>query len=186
MFETMITDTVQNIVKEYITDNDIVIDATMGNGNDTMFLADQVGENGNVYAFDIQKKAIETTKDKLNERNLLNRVTLIEDSHENIKKYVEKPIQVAMFNLGYLPTGNKEIITRPKSTLKAIASILDLLKSNGIISIISYYGHEGGLLEKNTVCEYLGKLSNKEYDVISIGYENRKKNAPIIYLVRKK
>ncbi|GKX30150.1 rRNA methyltransferase [Vallitalea longa] len=186
MFETRITDTVQGIVKDYIDKGDTVIDATIGNGNDTAFLAENVGDNGKVIGFDVQQLAIRTTKEKLNERNLLNRVTLIEDSHENVKNYVDSPIKVAMFNLGYLPKGDKKIITKPESTIKAINDILELLKSNGVVSIISYYGHEGGLLEKNKVCEYLGALSNKKFDVISIAYENRKMNAPIIYLIRKK
>lgn len=186
MFETKITDTVQQIVKNYINEGDTVIDATVGNGNDTVFLAERIGDNGKVIGFDIQEIAIRTTSEKLDERNLINRVTLIEDSHENVKDYVESPIQVAMFNLGYLPKGDKEIITKPESTIKAIDNILDLLRRDGVISIISYYGHEGGLLEKNRVCEYIGELDNKKFDVISIAYENRKMNAPIIYLIRKK
>lgn len=186
MFEPKITDTVQEIVKTYINEGDTVIDATIGNGYDTDFLVQQVGDTGKVYGFDIQEIAIKLTKEKLNERKLLNRVTLIKDSHEYVKNYVEGSVKVAMFNLGYLPKGNKEIITKPESTIKSIEAILDLLQKNGLISIISYYGHEGGMLEKNEVNKYLGELNNKEYDVISIAYENRKMNAPIIYLVKKK
>lgn len=186
MFEPRITDTVQGIVKDYINEGDFVIDATVGNGFDTVFLAEQVGEDGKVYGFDIQNIAINLTNEKLNERKLSKRVTLIEDSHKNVKKYTQNPIKAAMFNLGYLPKGDKKVITRPESTIKAIEEILDLLISGGIISIIAYYGHEGGMEEKHQVSKYLGELDNKKYDVVSIAYENRKMNAPIIYLLRKK
>jgi len=186
MFEPKITDTVQGIVKTYINEGDTVIDATIGNGYDTVFLAEQVGINGQVYGFDIQDIAIRSTKEKLDERKLLNRVTLIKDSHECVKDHIKSSVKVAMFNLGYLPSGDKEIITKPESTIKAIENMLDILEKNGLISIISYYGHEGGMIEKNEVNKYLGELNNKQYDVISIAYENRKMNAPIIYLVRKK
>ncbi|MCT4544115.1 MAG: methyltransferase domain-containing protein [Vallitalea sp.] len=186
MFEPRITDTVQGIIKDYIYEGDVVIDATVGNGFDTVFLAEQVGENGEVYGFDIQDIAIEQTKIRLNQRKLMDRVTLIKDSHENINKYVKSSVKAAMFNLGYLPKGDKKIITKPESTIKSIEQIIDMLESNGLISIISYYGHEGGKEEKDVVELYLGELNNKKYDVITVKYENRKMNAPIIYLVRKK
>lgn len=186
MFESRITDTVQEIIKDYINEGDVVIDATIGNGFDTCFLAEKVGDSGHVYGFDIQNIAIKLTKDKLDEKKLRNRVTLIEDSHQHVKRYVENSIKVAMFNLGYLPKGDKKVITRPESTIKAIEEILDLLISGGIISVVAYYGHEGGLVEKNQVSNFFGELSNKEVDVLSIAYENRKMNAPVIYLIRKK
>lgn len=186
MFEPRITDTVQGIIKDYINEGDVVIDATVGNGFDTVFLAEQVGDNGQVYGFDIQNIAIKLTKEKLDERKLMNRVTLIEDSHQHIKRYVEERVKVAMFNLGYLPKGDKKVITRPESTIMAIEEILDLLIVGGLISIVAYYGHEGGLIEKDEVSRYLGELSNRHVDVLSIAYENRKMNAPIVYLIRKK
>ncbi|MCT4597630.1 MAG: class I SAM-dependent methyltransferase [Vallitalea sp.] len=186
MFEPKITETVQNIVKEYIKDGDSVIDATVGNGFDTVFLAESVGENGTVYGFDIQSIAINLTKEKLNENKLNERVVLIEDSHEYVNKYVNDNIKVAMFNLGYLPKGDKNVITKPDSTIKAIEKILDLLESGGLISIIAYYGHKGGMEEKDSVSKFLRELDSNKYDIISIKYENRVKNAPIIYLVRKK
>lgn len=186
MFEPKITDTVQEIVKDYIIEGDSVIDATVGNGFDTVFLANSVGGNGTVYGFDIQEIAINLTKEKLNENNLIKRVKLIQDSHEHVDKYVNDNIKVAMFNLGYLPKGDKNIITKPQSTINAIKKTLDLLESGGLISIIAYYGHEGGMKEKDSVSKLLTELNNRKYDVVSMKYENRIKCAPIIYLVRKK
>lgn len=47
----------KELLKMAAGEGDIVVDATMGNGHDTQFLAELVGENGHVYAFDIQESA---------------------------------------------------------------------------------------------------------------------------------
>ncbi|QUI24833.1 methyltransferase domain-containing protein [Vallitalea pronyensis] len=186
MFESHITLKVHGILKDYIKEGHVVVDATMGNGYDTVFLAEQVGVSGKVYAFDIQEKALLSTKEKLVESNLSDRVTLIKASHEAVRSHVQEPIDMAMFNLGYLPTGNKEVITKPYSTLIAIEAILGILKKDGILSIITYYGHDGGMVEKEAVQGFISMLKQSEYEVLSIQYENRKKNPPIIYFVRKR
>ncbi len=186
MFEPHITKMVHGLIKDYITEGDIAIDATMGNGHDTIFLAEQVGKTGKVYAFDIQDTALYLTKEKLVERNLFDRVTLIKDSHEKVTSYVEEPINLAMFNLGYLPRGDKKLITKPSSTLSAIERILRMMKKDGMLSIVAYYGHNGGMEEKDAVRDYVRELEQRQYEVISIQYENRNNYPPIIYLVKKR
>lgn len=186
MFESRITHMVHSILQDHIGEGDLAIDATVGNGHDTEFLAEAVGDMGHVYGFDIQDMAIEATGRKLNERNLGHRVTLIKDSHAKVKDYVKAPVKLAMFNLGYLPKGDKEIITKPTSTIGAIEGILDLMGEESVMAIVAYYGHVGGMEEKDAVRAYIQGLEHRQYDVISIQYENRKNNAPIIYLVRKK
>jgi len=69
------------------------VDATCGNGNDTAFLASLVGENGRVFGFDIQDKAIANTTKKLTDLNLIDRVTLIKDGHQNMDKYIDCPVK---------------------------------------------------------------------------------------------
>lgn len=175
------------ILKKYIEDNDIVVDATVGNGNDTLFLAKLVGENGKIYGFDIQKKAIKNTRKKLIENNYMGRVNLIEDGHENIKEYTEnEKISAILFNLGYLPGSDKKIITRPKTTIKAIENGLELLVDGGLIVIVIYPGHEGGKIEKDEIIEYSSDLDRKKYNVLHYYYLNQQNKPPEVLVIRKR
>ena len=134
------------LLGETIVPGETVVDATAGNGNDTQFLAEHVGENGHVFAFDIQQEALDSTATRLGELN--ERVSLILDSHDNVEKYVDGQIGGAVFNLGYLPhSEDLSIVTKPDSTIKAIHTMLGMLKKGGIIAVSVYDGHEGG--EKN-------------------------------------
>ncbi|MFW5648587.1 MAG: class I SAM-dependent methyltransferase [Candidatus Alkaliphilus sp. MAG34] len=170
-----------------ISKGDVVVDATMGNGNDTLFLARCVGPNGSVFSFDIQQIALDRTLKNLtdNELNGYN-VRLIRDSHENIENYPINSISAAMFNLGYLPQGDHSIITRPSSTIKGIKSVLKLLRTRGIISIIIYYGHRGGMEEKQQVLNFVESLSNKDFIVMNCCYINQENNPPVIIFIEKK
>ena len=109
----------RHLLGETIIPGETVVDATAGNGNDTQFLAEHVGENGHVFAFDIQQAALDSTAARLGELN--ERVTLILDSHDNVEQYVDGQIGGAVFNLGYLPhSEDLSIVTKPDSTIKAI------------------------------------------------------------------
>ncbi|HHX51249.1 MAG TPA: methyltransferase domain-containing protein, partial [Clostridia bacterium] len=98
----------------------IAVDATAGNGRDTLFLARLVGKTGKIYAFDIQEEALRKTRLLLETHGAFAQVRLIKDSHENLGTYIDEPVTVIMFNLGYLPGGNKKIVTRPETTLGAL------------------------------------------------------------------
>lgn len=175
------------ILKQYIKEGSIVIDGTMGNGNDTYFLADIVGEKGKVYSFDIQRQAIEnTTKLLSNNKNIINRVELINDSHVNIEKHVKTKIDGATFNLGYLPNGEKNITTKVDTTIIAIEHCIDLLNKNGIISIVIYQGHDEGKEEKNTIYDFVSKLDKHIFHVLKIELANQDKNPPSMILITKK
>lgn len=180
------TSFVHYILKGKINTGDTVVDATMGNGNDTLFLANLVGPSGNVFSFDIQEIALDRTLTKIIDNKLENsNIKLINDSHENIENYLTTNIDAAMFNLGYLPQGDHSIITRPASTIKSIKSILKLLKPKGIVSIIIYYGHKGGIEEMQQVLNFLEGLSGKNFTVMKCNYMNQGNNPPIIILVQK-
>ena len=122
----------KDLVLPHIKKGGICADFTMGNGHDTLFLAKSVGEFGTIYSFDIQDQALSNTK-KLLEENNINNVTLIKDSHSNLKKYIKTKIDVGMFNLGFLPGGNKNITTNHETTIEAIISAIDILNPNGAI-----------------------------------------------------
>lgn len=183
---TRATSYVHYILRDKINKGDLVVDATMGNGNDTLFLAGLVGKEGRVFAFDIQELALDRTLGKINDNNLSDyNIRLINDSHENIGNYLNTPIDGAMFNLGYLPGGDHSIITKPTSTIEGIKSVLRLLKPAGIISIILYYGHEGGEEEKVEVINYLEQLPSEVYTVMQSSYLNRDNNPPIVVFIEK-
>ena len=124
---TKITDINKLYLENVINKGDIVVDATMGNGYDTKYLAEKVGEEGFVYSFDIQETALKSTKKRLDKENLSDRVKLILDGHENMDKYVEGEVSCVLFNLGYLPRADHNIITKPETTIKAIKHSLNLL-----------------------------------------------------------
>ncbi|MBS7578110.1 MULTISPECIES: class I SAM-dependent methyltransferase [unclassified Enterococcus] len=168
-------------LKEVIKAGDSVIDATMGNGNDTCFLA-KLGAA--VTAFDIQEVALIKTKQRLEEANLS--ANLILDGHQNIYKYIQRPIKAAIFNLGYLPSSDKSIITLAETTISALKQCLSLLEVNGRIAIMIYYGHAGGQSEKNAVIEFVSQLPQENYQVYQYTALNQINQPPFLVILEKK
>ncbi len=175
----------RDIIYKYVKEGQTVIDCTVGNGNDTVLLAKLVGDTGKVYGFDIQKTALDVTWEKIACENLNNRVRLIHDGHENIDQYISEEIDFIIYNLGYLPKGDKNIRTNKDTTLMSLKKSLNLLKDNGILLITCYIGHEGGFEEKNTVEELLRDLDQKKYNVIKYDFINQRNYPPILYGVEK-
>ena len=176
-----LTKIMHDFLRPHLNQEAIVIDATCGNGQDTVFLAEHTKE---VFAFDIQKKALEQTKKTLVKAGLTN-VRLIHDSHENIALYTVDAIEVIMFNLGYLPGGDKTITTMRESTLSALKVALELLKPSGLISLIIYPGHKEGLKETNAVLAWFKTLPKEKYEILSIEKYTDEK-APKGFLIQKK
>ena len=153
----------KQILSAHIKDGDTAVDFTMGNGHDTLFLAQAVGENGRVYAFDIQEQALIHTKERLEQNGVSGRVQLLPVSHHLAAQYVKEQFSAGVFNLGYLPGGDKALTTRCETTRLAVLSALDLLKSGGILLIAVYPGHAEGEREGRMLCEILEKLDRKKY-----------------------
>lgn len=147
------------ILASLITLDDIIVDATMGNGHDTLFLSTLAKE---VYAFDIQQDAINKTKEKVGH---LSHVHLIHDSHLNMFDYV-KEFKGVIFNLGYLPQGDPSITTDADTTLQTLRLILPKLKKNGFIQIICYPGHPEGKIESEKLQVWKQELSIHHYQII--------------------
>ena len=137
---------VKKIMNYYIEEGYIVLDCTVGNGNDTIDLARLVGKSGKVYGFDIQEKAILHTQRKLAQLNLDNNVELINDGHENIDKYIDDKLDFIVYNLGYLPGGDKSIKTKSSTTIESL-KVFTIAKKYGLL-LITYIGHDGGKDEK--------------------------------------
>lgn len=176
------------IIQQIIQPGDTVIDATVGNGNDTVFLAELVGATGKVYGFDIQSQAIENTKKKLEEQSLMSQTQLIHDGHERIGDYLlhNQTIKAAVFNLGYLPKGDKSIITLPDTTLSAIKQCLDRLEKSGLISIMVYFGHEGGEKERDAVLNFVKQLPQEEFTVYQYQIINQVNHPPFLLVIEKR
>lgn len=175
----------KSYIENYIKQGQVVLDATIGNGNDTLLMANMVGDNGKVYGFDIQEIAIENTKKLLKENNFEERVRLIKDSHENLTKYIFCKLDFIIYNLGYLPNGDKNIITKARSTLKSINSSLELLNNNGLLLINSYIGHNGGIEENIGIENLLKNLNQRQFNVLKHSFVNQKNNPPILYIIEK-
>lgn len=176
-----------HLLESSVSPGELVVDATCGNGNDTLFLAKLVGDEGKVLAFDIQEQAIKATEALL-EKEKQSNVTLIQDSHALISNYLKQGEEVAgaIFNLGYLPRSDKAIITKSTSTLQALEKLLERLKKKGLIVIVVYHGHEGGKEEKTALIEYVTQLEQKEYHVLQYQFINQKNDPPFILAIEKR
>lgn len=181
-----VVDLVKSIVAGVVSEGDTVVDATVGNGNDTLFLARLVGEKGKVYGFDIQQKAINNTGELLKDLGLQNRVNLICDGHENMDKYITGDVKAVIFNLGYLPGGNRDITTLPNTTLTAVKKSLQLLQPGGITAIAAYRGHQSGKSEEALLGEYLSGLDASAFITVSVQAVNQGNNPPVLWAVQKK
>lgn len=176
----------RRICKLKLKSGDRAVDCTMGNGNDTAFLCNLVGEGGRVYAFDIQEAALINTRKRLEESNLLDRAQLICDGHQNMDKYVKEDVKLVIFNLGYLPRGDHNITTKPETTIEALRKSLRLLKDGGMVLLVIYYGHEGGREEKDAIESYTSTLDQKVYNVVKISFTNQVNNPPELICIEKR
>ena len=147
-------------IMEHLREGDVAVDFTMGNGNDTLFLSKAVGENGKVYAFDIQEDALISTRAHLEANGAPENYTLICASHHRVKEFVTEPIKAGMFNLGYLPrSGRKAVTTMRETTMPAVEAAIELLAPDGVLIVAIYPGHEEGALEGEMLREYFSTLS---------------------------
>ena len=169
-----------DFLAQVITQEDIVVDATMGNGHDTLFLAKLAKQ---VYSFDIQKQALEKTSQRLLEAGLTN-VELILQGHETVDQFVRE-VKAAIFNLGYLPSADKSIITQPQTTLEALDKLCHMLVKGGRIAIMIYYGHDGGDIERDAVLNYVSQLPQQEYTATIYRTLNQINNPPFLVMIEK-
>lgn len=172
-------------LRKYIQEGDLVVDATAGNGHDTLLLAKLVGPQGKVLSIDIQEEALKRSRELLSKEGYLNIVELIKGNHAQLDKLVQEEVQAVVFNLGYLPKGDHSIVTQPPETIEAIKKALDLIKSKGILAIVSYHGHETGKEEKKLLEEYLRTIEQNYATVLKYEFINQINYPPLLYLVEK-
>ena len=181
-----LTDLHKHFILEHLHEGEVAADFTMGNGNDTLFLSQVVGEHGRVYAFDIQEDALVSTDKFLKENSAPENYTLICASHHLAKEYIKEPIKAGMFNLGYLPrSGRKQLYTMRETTMPAVEAAIDLLADDGVLIIAIYPGHEEGALEGDMLREYFKTLSRFKVCASEFRILNSP-TSPYFFLVEKK
>lgn len=167
---------------EILETGDTAIDATCGNGHDTCYLAKKILTKhvGLLYGYDIQKKAIENTYQKLQKESAyLDKIYLLQKNHIDFSD-VQGNVKLIVYNLGYLPGSDKTVTTTEKTTLKSIENAL-LLKPK-YISIMCYPGHLEGKMEAKAVTDYLSKLDDRKYSVCHYQWINKEDSPFLLFL----
>ena len=179
---------VHHALAETLRPGDIAIDATAGNGHDVVMLAQLVGASGKVHAFDLQVTAIEATKEKLEDADLLDRCVLHHAGHEKMDALLPPEtrgqVRAVVFNLGYLTGGDKSIVTTPKNTMAALETAMDWLQSDGLLAVTAYRGHPGGMEEATEVKRRVVGLPPDDFKV-SIEKTSTETTSPVTFFVRK-
>ncbi len=182
------TDIVKTLLEDIVSPGDTVVDATCGNGNDTLILATLVGSSGRVIAIDTQMRAIDATREKLASSTGFQTVELIQDSHDNLTEIVEgaSSIRVIVFNLGYLPGGDTGSVTQPESTTSAIGKALDLIDVDGAVLVTIYPGHVGGSEEAHQVDILVSNLDPKRFSVARYQWINQSSTHPYVLIFHRR
>jgi 16S rRNA C1402 N4-methylase RsmH len=162
--EQRLTVAASSWLEESLFEGAFAVDGTVGNGYDTVFLAHRVGPTGKVIGFDVQKAAIGSAREVLKFVGSADRVRLILDSHSELEKYLDPTTKIhgAMFNLGYLPRGSREVVTRPETTIPAVESVIRHLAPGGRLTVLAYRGHAGGIVEYEALHTFFRASSPEE------------------------
>ena len=176
-----------HVLAPRLLDGDVVVDMTAGNGHDTLFLAQHVLPRGRVFAFDVQAGAVEATRLRISESE---GVTLIHAGHEDFASHLpveqKEKVRAFMFNLGFLPGGDKALITRTETTLRALREACEWLADDGIITVVAYPGHEAGRTEADAVVQWMSALPSDKFETQRIGFLNFRATTPFLMVLRKR
>ena len=181
-------DIVHKFLSNHLKPGDFCIDATAGNGYDTVFLCNIVGESGKILAMDIQQSAVDSTLKNLEENGFSNIAKVVCDSHSNIDRYAEpESADCIVFNFGWLPGGSHDVFTRAETSIPAIEKSIDILKPGGVLSLCLYYGKNNGYSERDAILEYVSNLDSRYFAVMKCDFLNRKNDPPFpIFIVKEK
>ena len=164
--------TINHLLLAELKDIEIAVDMTVGNGYDTVFLAQHFPK---VYGFDIQEAAIAKAR-RIPE---LAKVQLINDDHINVIKYV-KAVDLFVFNLGWLPNSDKVIATQADHTVKTLEICRSLLRKGGLISLLTYQGNPHQKKEKAAVVSWINAHPEFYTQVIKL---HRHPKAPQLFML---
>lgn len=176
----------QQILRGIIREGDRVVDATAGNGHDTIFLAECVGDTGGVLAFDVQEAAIISARSRVAQAGYSERVGFFHESHERLDRHVaDGSVAAVMFNLGYLPGADHQLTTEVAVTLAALEKSAHALKPGGVLSMICYPGHPAGAAEAEAVENWLLARAGAGWRVVKYGALGTRRPAPFLLLAGK-
>lgn len=188
-FVMSILDLTKEVLRRAARQGSIAVDGTAGNGHDTLFLAEQAGPEGHVYAFDVQENAAENTRARVALAGFSDRVTVLLAGHETVAEHVAEAhrgnIAVAMYNLGYLPGGDRETVTAAGTTITSLESLLPIMSPNGVVSIHIYTGHPGGETEGAAVMDWAAALDWKTHRVARYDFSNKTLNRETLLIIEK-
>ena len=174
------------ILALFLRPGDVVVDGTVGNGHDSLFLLGEIGREGRLFGFDVQQEALDRARRRLEEagyhRSLF---SLVRASHVDVEEYVPPGIGAAVFNLGYLPGGDRAVVTEGAATIEAVTKCLGLLRPEGVVSITLYYSHRGGGKEAARVTGFADGLDHGRYKVLHLKYGNLPNDPPSIILIQR-
>jgi tRNA1(Val) A37 N6-methylase TrmN6 len=177
------TELAHQILRNAIPEGALVVDATCGNGHDTLFLAGLVGPTGKVLAFDVQETAIASARKRLTENGLQDRVEWHCESHSRISEHAAAgSVSAVMFNLGYLPGQDHRITTLADETLIGLAAAENALGENGLLSVVSYPGHDEGAVESKAVSGWMEALASRGWSLAKYGMIGTRRPAPFLLL----
>lgn len=175
-------------VRGVLSSGGVAIDATAGNGHDTLALAEYAQPGGHVFAFDVQQAALDATRRRLDAAGATDVVTLLQASHDTMVDALPADchgaVDTVMFNLGYLPGSDKTVITRPATTVPALNQALTLLRPGGVLTVVLYRGHDGGTEEARAVMDWATTLDPSATQVHSYRTINRTAAPELIALER--
>lgn len=174
--------------KNLLLPGDTVIDATCGHGKDTLKLAEMVikEKKGAIFAYDIQPEALESAKEYLSQqlsKEQFDQIHFHLKCHSLIKEdFQSETIKLIVYNLGYLPGGNKMHTTQSQTTLESLQQSLDLIIPGGAISITCYPGHPEGLIEEQSIIDFVATLSKQQWSCCYHQWLNRKNGPSLLFL----
>lgn len=172
---------IEFFMHNYVKDVKIAVDMTVGNGFDSKNIL-EILKPEKLYCFDIQQEALDNSKKLLKQYS---NFELVLENHKNFDKFVKENIDFAMYNLGYLPKGDKNITTNAEDVEESLKKLLGKLNSKGLIFITFYIGHSAGQIESLEISKFLQNLNQKEYTILKFTFENQKNNQPYVVMIQK-
>lgn len=175
-----------HFLSEVVRPGQTIIDATAGNGGDTLYLCQLLQGQGRVIAFDIQQEAVDNTRARLAGAGYEGIAEVICRGHQHMAEYAEaESIDGIVFNFGWLPGGDHDIFTKKESSIAAIRAGLELLKPGGFMSLCVYYGRNNGYTERDGILELMEQVDSRKFTVLQIGFPNRRNDPPFpIFIIK--
>ena len=177
-------------VGQAVRPGDWALDGTAGNGHDTLFLVNLVGDAGKVFAFDVQKSSLEKTLSRLEATGVAHRCQFCLGGHEQLADALPEEcvgrLKAGMFNFGYLPGSDRKVTTKVKTSVEAVSCLLEYVCPGGVISLHLYAGHSGGANEVKAITTLCGELPESEWRIAQYSIINKQRNREVLILGEKK